>query len=121
MPKHDGATASRRSRASAGRAPRDGAHARGPEGGERNCPARRIGDNRRMPTESALLAEVPLFALLDEQERGVLAEKIDHVTFARDTRIFQYGDPGDSLYVVASGEVELSVRNDTGEKIVLEV
>jgi uncharacterized membrane protein len=74
-----------------------------------------------MPTESALLAEVPLFALLDDQERGLLAERIEHLRLVAGTKIFNYGDPGDSLFLVASGQVELSVKNDTGEKIVLEV
>jgi len=34
--------------------------------------------------------------------------------------MFSYGDPGDSLYIVRSGVVEIFSRNDTGEKIVLE-
>jgi len=34
--------------------------------------------------------------------------------------LFSRGDPGDSLYVLRSGAVELSFKNDTGDKIVLE-
>lgn len=73
-----------------------------------------------MPTNSELLAEVPFFALLDEKERTQLAERLDAVTFKGGQPVFNAGDPGDSLYVVRSGEVEIFFKNDTGEKIVLE-
>jgi CRP-like cAMP-binding protein len=33
--------------------------------------------------------------------------------------VFHRGDPGDSMYVVLRGAVEISFKNDTGEKIVL--
>jgi uncharacterized membrane protein len=74
-----------------------------------------------MGADPQLLTEVPIFSLLDEQERAILAERIETVTFAAGTSLFQRGDPGDSLYVVRSGEVEIFFKNDTGERIVLEV
>lgn len=73
-----------------------------------------------MGADPQLLTEVPIFALLDEQERATLAERVDTVTFSAGTGIFNRGDPGDSLYVVRSGEVEIFFKNDTGERIVLE-
>jgi uncharacterized membrane protein len=74
---------------------------------------------RRMST-TALLADVPMFALLDEQERALLAERVDSVTFEEGKTIFHVGDPGDSMYVVTSGEVLLSVKTKTGEEMFLE-
>jgi len=71
-------------------------------------------------TRTEILAEVPLFALLDEQERATLAERIDLLNAAKGTMLFQRGDPGDSLYIVKSGEVQIFFKNDTGHKIVLE-
>ena len=73
-----------------------------------------------MATLAELLADTPLFALLDDQERAVLAERTDHVHFAADTTIFRAGEPGDSMYVVRSGEVEIFFKNDTGQRILLE-
>ena len=73
-----------------------------------------------MASTVEVLAEVPLFALLDEQERAALAERVDLVRFAVGHVIFNYGDPGDSMYIVKAGRVEIWVRNDTGDKIVLE-
>src|SRR5689334_20338452 len=71
-------------------------------------------------TNSEILAEVPFFALLDEQERTTLAQQIDVVRVSAGQTIFKRGDPGDALYVVKQGEVEISFTNDTGDKIVLE-
>lgn len=68
-----------------------------------------------------LLHEVPLFALLDETERQLLAERVELVKFEQGKDIFHVGDPGDSMFVVTKGEVELFVKTKTGEKIVVEV
>lgn len=73
-----------------------------------------------MSTNADVLAKVPLFALLDPVERAALAERVVHADFAAGAEIFQAGDPGDSLYVVVSGEVEIYFTNDTGERIVVE-
>jgi CRP/FNR family cyclic AMP-dependent transcriptional regulator len=67
-----------------------------------------------------ILTEVPFFSLLDEQERAALAERVDTVSKPAGTTLFNYGDPGDSLYIVRAGEVEIFFKNDTGERIVLE-
>ncbi len=73
-----------------------------------------------MSADALLLAEVPLFQLLDDQERAALAAHLDVVHFPAGHIVFNYGEPGDSMYVVRSGTAELSFHNDTGEKIVLE-
>src|SRR3954451_1199031 len=74
-----------------------------------------------MCPEADLLKEVPLFHFLDDRERTELAAQLDVVHFAAGQIIFRYGDPGDSIYVISSGEVEVFFKNDTGERIVLEV
>ena len=73
-----------------------------------------------MGADPEILTEVPFFALLDEQERSALAERVDTVSKPAGTTLFKYGDPGDSLYIVRAGEVEIFFKNDTGERIVLE-
>ena len=69
---------------------------------------------------SALLAEVSLFALLDDQERALLAERVETVKFDAGAAIFLVGDPGASMYIVTEGEVQLSVKTKTGEEMFLE-
>ncbi len=73
-----------------------------------------------MSAESNLLAEVPFFALLDDQEREELATQVDLVRYPAGHTLFNYGDPGGAMYVIWSGEVEIFIKDDTGERIVLE-
>ena len=70
--------------------------------------------------EAALLAEVPFFQLLDDEERHILASQLDVVRFKAGEILFNYGDPGDSMFVINEGEVEVFFKDDTGARIVLE-
>ena len=74
----------------------------------------------RQSPEAELLAEVPFFQLLDNEERQFLASELDIVRFKAGDMVFTYGDPGDSLFVIRTGEVEVFFKDDTGERIVLE-
>jgi CRP/FNR family cyclic AMP-dependent transcriptional regulator len=73
-----------------------------------------------MTTSADMLAGVPLFALLDDEERAALAARLDRIASPAGTALFNRGDTGDALYVVHAGEVEIAFKNDTGERIVLE-
>ena len=74
-----------------------------------------------MPCQPSDLAAVDLFKLLDEQELEQFAAVIDSTSVKTGEVIFNAGDLGDSLYIVRSGEVELFVKDTTGDKIVLTV
>ena len=74
-----------------------------------------------MPCNAQDLATVRLFELLDEDELTELAAAIDSDKFDSGTTIFNAGDLGDTLYIVNYGEVELSIRDTAGQKIVLKV
>ena len=74
-----------------------------------------------MPCDAQMLAGVTLFEHLDEDDRRSLAEVIDRRSLATGAILFQSGEPGDSLYVVQSGEVELFIKDTAGQKIVLTV
>src|SRR4051812_20087451 len=73
-----------------------------------------------MPATAEALAEVPLFAGLDDNERAILAERVDLTTITEGEKLFEYGDPGDWMMLIKSGEVEISVKTKTGEKVYLE-
>lgn len=70
-------------------------------------------------TREALLAQVPMFQLLDADERLALAGVMREAGFSGGTVLFRHGDPGDETYIVTSGGVELSVRDKLGQHIVL--
>jgi CRP/FNR family cyclic AMP-dependent transcriptional regulator len=79
-----------------------------------------MSDAANDAANAELLAEVPFLQLLDEKDRAALAADLDVVRFPAGQLLFNYGDPGDSLYVIRSGEVEVFFKDDTGERIVLE-
>ena len=68
---------------------------------------------------TSLLAEVPLFQLLDADERAALAQMMEQANFPAGARIFEEGEAGDRMYVVCSGGVELATTDKLGQKLVL--
>ncbi|HTS50131.1 MAG TPA: DUF1003 domain-containing protein [Bryobacteraceae bacterium] len=74
-----------------------------------------------MPIDASILNEVEHLRDLGAQEKLGLAEKIDLLRYSAGEAIFSYGDPGHALYIVRSGEIEIFIKNDQGEKIVLEI
>jgi len=72
-----------------------------------------------MSADLTMLAEIPVFALLDERERESLAAMLEPQQFAKNTVIFDYGDAGDTLFIVRKGRVQVFVENIEGEKIML--
>src|SRR5579859_1952507 len=74
-----------------------------------------------MPCDVALLAEVELFEHVSAEDRARLAEFIDLKALAAGDTLFRVGEPGESLYIVRAGEVELFIRDTAGQKIALTV
>ena len=74
-----------------------------------------------MRTEAAveLLRRTRLFAGLDQPTLRALAERSVERSFSRHGRLFFQGDPGDGLFVVASGLVKVVVTSEDGEEMVL--
>jgi uncharacterized membrane protein len=73
-----------------------------------------------MPADTTLLASVPLFERLDEEERTLLAAQLDDVSFEPGQVVFKRGDPGGSIFIVVSGSVEIFVEDTIGQRVVFE-
>ncbi len=73
-----------------------------------------------MVCDPAFLSEVPLFKLLDEQERATLAAVLDLRPVSKGEVLFHTGEPGDRMFVVRQGSIELFTKDKMGQKIVLE-
>jgi uncharacterized membrane protein len=73
-----------------------------------------------MPCDPAIFEEIPIFSLLDADERAVLAEQVELRRFATRQRIYRAGDPGAKAYVVTSGKVEVVVVDDDNQEVVLD-
>ena len=74
-----------------------------------------------MPCDVAMLARNELFERLTDDDRLQLAQVVDRVELPAGTTLFNAGEPGESLFVVSAGEVELFIRDTAGQKIVLTV
>jgi uncharacterized membrane protein len=68
-----------------------------------------------------MLAEIEFFEMLGEDDRIALADVIDYEKMDAGQVLFQTGEPGDALYIVRSGEIELYIKDTAGQKIVLNV
>ena len=74
-----------------------------------------------MPCNPLFLANIRMFELLNEDDRQALAEVVDELMVPIGHTLFQAGDPGDSLFIVREGAIELFIKDTAGQRIVLTV
>src|SRR5690606_4495620 len=74
-----------------------------------------------MACDPEMLRDVELFEHLGEDDRIRLAEAVDLRRLGPGEVLFHAGEPGEALYIVRSGEVELFVRDHAGQKIPLAI
>ncbi len=67
-----------------------------------------------------VLKDVPLFALLDDDEIAVLAGQVELKKFAARQRIYKMGDPGGQAYIVVSGSVRVTTVDEDHQEVVVD-
>jgi CRP/FNR family transcriptional regulator, cyclic AMP receptor protein len=74
-----------------------------------------------MPNDFAIeaLGRCPLFSGLGTESRQAIAQSLRMRKFRRGEVLFHEGDPGDSLFIVASGAVKVVVPSDEGDEAIL--
>jgi len=72
-----------------------------------------------MPCDPNFLAAIRMFDHLNEDDRIALANVIDELKVPAGHTLFQAGDPGDSLFIIQTGQIELFIKDTAGQKIVL--
>jgi CRP/FNR family transcriptional regulator, cyclic AMP receptor protein len=73
-----------------------------------------------MPCDPQILRNVPLFALLDEEEAAVLAGQVEIKSFAVRQRIYKMGDPSGRAYILVSGTVRVTIVDDDQQEVVVD-
>lgn len=68
-----------------------------------------------------LLARIPLFADLPAEELEKLVSTLDTKEMESGEILFHEGDPGEHLYVVVSGEIEVFMGENQAEELILNV
>jgi CRP/FNR family cyclic AMP-dependent transcriptional regulator len=74
-----------------------------------------------MGCDVSLLSGIEFFELLKEEDRCELATVIDAIKLNTGETLFNTGDPGESLFVVRSGSIEIYIKDTAGQKIVLTI
>jgi len=74
-----------------------------------------------MGCDVSLLAGIEMFELLHGDDRQALADVVDAIKLNPEETLFHAGEPGDSLFIVRSGSVELFIKDTAGQKIILTV
>ncbi len=73
-----------------------------------------------MACKPEALKQVPLFALLDDDETAVLAGQVELKKFAPRQRIYKMGDPGGRAYILVSGAVRVTTVDEDNQEITVD-
>ena len=73
-----------------------------------------------MPCDVDILKNVPLFALLDDDERAVLASQVEVRTFAVRQRIYKIGDPSGQAFILVSGSVRVTTVDEDHQEVIVD-
>lgn len=69
----------------------------------------------------ARLSHIPLFAVLDDSERRLLAQTLIPRRILKGQPVFLQGDPGDEMYLLLEGRVRIVCESLTGREITLDI
>ncbi len=73
-----------------------------------------------MSCDPEFLKRVPLFSLLDDEERAVLAAHVQLRQFDAHQRIYRHGDGGGRGYVLVDGRVRVTLIDDDQQEVTVE-
>lgn len=73
-----------------------------------------------MPCKPEILRQVPLFALLDDDETAVLAAQVEVRNFVPRQRIYKIGELGERAYVLVSGSVRVTTVDEDHQEVVVD-
>lgn len=69
--------------------------------------------------DTSVIANVPLFADLPEEDRAALRNMMHETSLRRGETLFHEGDPGDRLYILSDGKIKLGHTSVDGrEKLI---
>ncbi len=73
-----------------------------------------------MACDAKLLKNVPLFALLDDEETAVLAAQVELKNFSARERVYKIGDPSGPAYVMLSGKVRVTTVDEDQQDVLID-
>lgn len=73
-----------------------------------------------MACNPQVLKQIPLFALLDDDEAAVLAGQVELKKFDPRQRIYKIGDPGGQAYIMVAGRVRITTIDQDQQEVVVD-
>ena len=73
-----------------------------------------------MPCDPAVFEDIPIFSLLDADERAMLADQVELRRFHPRQRIYKAGEQGEKAYVMLSGKVAVVVIDEDNQEVVVD-
>jgi CRP/FNR family transcriptional regulator, cyclic AMP receptor protein len=73
-----------------------------------------------MACNPQVLRQIPLFALLDDDEAAVLAGQVELKKFDPRQRIYKIGDPGGQAYIMVAGRVRITTIDQDQQEVVVD-
>jgi CRP-like cAMP-binding protein len=73
-----------------------------------------------MSCEAQELKNVPLFALLDDEEAAVLASQVEMKRFVPHQRIYKIGETDGHAYVMFSGKVRVTTVDEDHQEVIVD-
>lgn len=72
-----------------------------------------------MPTDELPLPKSEFFEKFGADEREAIVQAAERISLSAGEILFQTGEPGGTFYIVESGAIELSLKDNAGQHIVL--
>ena len=73
-----------------------------------------------MACDATVFEDIPIFSLLDAEERAVLAEHVELRRFAARERIYKVGEIGERAYVMVRGKVDVVMLDEDNQEVVID-
>ena len=73
-----------------------------------------------MACDPTVFEDIPIFSLLDADERAVLADQVELRRFHARQRIYKAGEPGEKAYVLLTGKVAVVVIDEDNQEVVID-
>src|SRR6185437_3707623 len=77
--------------------------------------------SERRSIASQMLADIPLFSHMDEEEHGELHALMTERRFQSGQTLMKAGEPGGAFQIIQQGEVELWLTDSDDQKVVIEI
>ena len=68
---------------------------------------------------SKVLQKVPIFRMLGKDSIDFIVERLKFKTFDKTATICKVGDPGDTMYIIITGKVDICINTADGSEQVV--